>query len=109
MPFAKIPGPGECELYRRGHTLHHIQARLAWETDFVTGHVLSIDDGIVTVATEDAVLEFQHHQIDQIRRAVDLYGPEVEVRDKGVLSFGIVAIFSVKVHDGSPIGPCRIL
>lgn len=71
--------------------------------------MLSIDDGIVSVATDEAVLEFQHHWIDQIRRAVDLYGPEVEVRSKGVLSFGMIEIFSVKVHDGSPIGPCRIL
>lgn len=108
MPFAKVPGAGECKLYRRGHTLHPIQARLAWESDSISGCVLSIVDDIVTVASDDGLQEFQHHRIDQIRRAVATIGPSVELRSHGVLSFGTAAIFSVKVNDGVPVGACRL-
>lgn len=110
MPFAELPGPGGCWLYTPGHTIHFIQARLAWgkgEPDPQIGEIISIEDGLITVALDSGVSQFQNHNLDAVRQAVKAYGRMAEVRSRGILALNVFEKFCVRPYDGSPLDPCK--
>ena len=104
----------QCGLYTPGHQVHWIQARLA-RTQVkpqLPGLIVSVDDDVVVVATEDGVYRWLHHDMVRLRRAVDEVGPAATWVGYGLLRLseardGSVPMFHVRLDDGTSCEPCR--
>src|SRR5665811_265161 len=111
MPFVEVPGINGCAIYRPGHAVHFIQARLSWEAAQrqapEIGQIFAIEDGLITVVLEDGVRHFQNHDLVKVRQAVAEYGRTAAIQTHGILKIGEFAKFCVKVADGEPLDRCR--
>jgi hypothetical protein len=83
-PAEAVPGPIDhsvCALYKPGHQVHFIQAKLGWEGDpakYRNGTLLSVqDDGWITVGVEGEVLRFWNHEPERARRCFEESGGRV--------------------------------
>ena len=112
MTGSDHPITRRCALYTPGHSVHPIQARLAWQNPaaYVRGEVLDIDDAIV-VATEDGdVRRFRNHDLDRFAKIVLDVGPGMTLCAKGVLRVdrpdGGGFMFCAAPDVGESLGPC---
>jgi len=75
-----------CGLYRPGHQVHMIQARLARQGRRIPGHVTGIDgSGWITVETALGTERFWHHDAPRAQEVLEEAGGDVEVSEKGAL------------------------
>ena len=101
-----------CALYTPGHSVHFIQARLAWSNSraFVPCEVLTVDEDVIFVVTEMGdVRRFRNHDLERFVTIVQDFGPHGTLCDQGVLRVehdrgGFM--FCVKPDGGDPLGPC---
>ena len=70
-----------CALYKPGHRVHFIQAKLGWEgnrTEYRTGTLFSVeDDGWITVEVDGDVLRFWNHEPERARICFEQAGGHV--------------------------------
>ena len=88
-PVRSNPSLRHCGLYRPGHEVHYIQAKLSFEdTDSrPAGRLLEVgDDGVLLVETDNGVQRLWNHDPAGIRAIWKRMGDEVELRAKGMLS-----------------------
>lgn len=86
--LAAAPVPLHCNLYRAGHSVHPIQAKLACCEGSalpVEGDVVGIAEGVVVVTTPHGRLRLRNHETALLRRVLDGSAGRVLVRDRSIL------------------------
>ena len=100
-----IRTPRPCVSYAPGHTVHHIQWRLASRDPAtkVPGRVVEITDAIV-VEVDGELRRFHNHELDRARELLAVMGPDVGVQTRwGLLWFDH---YLVCITEEGPLGPC---
>ena len=92
--LAAAPLPLHCGLYRAGHSVHPIQAKLACCEGSalpVEGDVVGIAEGVLVVTTPHGRLRLRNHETALLRRVLEGSAGRVLVRDRSILGvFGAV-------------------
>jgi hypothetical protein len=80
----------KCALYRPGHQVHFIQAKLSWEGDplkYRSGSLVSVeDDGWITVEVDGAEVRVWNHEPARARHRIEAAGGLVVLREPHILA-----------------------
>ena len=102
-----------CALYKYGHTVHFIQAKLAFrERDLgIDGVVVSVSREVITIRTDDGDCKrFRNHDPERLVSIMATFGNRVVILRQGVLGLpheeGSLFCFSVLEDLGVPLEPC---
>jgi len=78
-----------CALYKPGHQVHFIQAKLGWQenrANYRTGKLLSVeDDGWIAVEVGGELLRFWNHQPERARWCFEQSGGRIGLPGYGLL------------------------
>jgi hypothetical protein len=92
-PIQAVPDPIDhaiCGLYKPGHQVHFIQAKLSWQGDpakYRSGTLASVDDdGWITIDVDGETVRVWNHDPVRARRLIEASGGQVALRDPHILA-----------------------